>query len=48
MLAICAKALYHLSFLILHRIRALGLTIHQGLISNAIQTRPSRQIQEKE
>ena len=37
MLPICIKALYHLPFLNIHRIRGLGLTIHQGLISKSMQ-----------
>ena len=37
MFPICKKALYHPPFLNLHRIRALGLTIHQKLISKSMQ-----------
>ena len=37
MLPICIKALYHPLFLNLHKIPALGLTIHQGLVSKPMQ-----------
>ena len=37
MLPICIKALCHPPFLNLYRIRALGLRIHQGLISKSMQ-----------
>ena len=37
MLPICRKAPYHPPFLNLHRKRALGLTIHQGLISKSMK-----------
>ena len=51
MLPIYIKTLYHspphFPFLNLNRIRALRLTIHQGLIVKLMQTQQSRQIQEK-
>ena len=37
MLPICGTALYHPLFFNLHRIRALVLTIHQGVISKSMQ-----------
>ena len=37
MLPIFIEALYHPPFLIFYRIRALGLTIDQGLISKSMQ-----------
>ena len=37
MLPICIKALFHPPFLNLQRIRGLGLTLHQGLVSKSMQ-----------
>ena len=37
MLPIYRKAVYLPSFLDIHRIRVLGLTIHEGLISKSVQ-----------
>ena len=37
MLPIYRKAVYLPSFLDIHRIRVLGLTIHEGLISKSMQ-----------
>ena len=39
MLPIRRKTLYHPPFLNFHRMRALGITIHQGLISKSMKYR---------
>ena len=41
------KVLCHHPFLNLHKIRHLGLSIHQGLISKSMQIQQSGQIKEK-
>ena len=48
MLPICRKTLYHSPFLNLHRLRALGSTIHQGLISKSMQHRKVEKFRKRE
>ena len=48
MLLTCRKVLYDPLFLNLHRIRALGLAIHQGLISKSTQHSKVEEFRERE
>ena len=47
-LPICIKALYHTPFLNLHGICALGLIIHQGLISKSKKQNKVGKVRERE